>query len=106
MIPFIRSHLELMAITESRDSKKHLSQNNEINKKTLDSGQSNIYIRSFEKEKVNLPRLPKIIRRKWMHNNESVSRFLDELDYNNQIQSTLDLTLQERQNNRNKQDIA
>ena len=37
---------------------------------------------------------------------ESVSRFIDNLDYNNQIQSSYDLTLIERQNKRTQQDVA
>ena len=50
--------------------------------------------------------IPKKIRNKWMQNKQQVSRFIDELDYNNQIQSSYDLTLLERQNKRNTQDVA
>ena len=106
MIPFIRSLSELMAITESRDSQKLLSRHNESYSSTVDSGQRKRYIRSLDKEVVELPNLPKTIRRKWIQKKESVSRFLDDLDYNNQIQSSYDLTLIERQNKRNQQDVA
>ncbi len=42
-------------------------------------------------------RIRKTIRRKWMQNKKSVSRFIDDLDYNNQIQSSYDLILLGRQ---------
>ena len=106
MIPFIRSLSELMAITDSRDSKKHVSQHNERYGTTVDSGQRKRYIKSLDKKEVGLPNLPKTIRRKWMQNKTSISRFIDDLDYNNQIQSSYDLTLIERQNKRNQQDVA
>ena len=106
MIPFIRSLSELMAITDSRDNQKHVSQNNESYSSTVDSGQRKRYLKSLDKKKVNLPNLPKTIRRKWMQNKTSISRFIDDLDYNNQIQSSYDLTLIERQNKRNQQDVA
>ena len=106
MIPFIRSLSELMAITDSRDSQKQISQYNESYSSTVDSGQRKRYIKSLDKKKVDLPNIPKTIRRKWMQNKTSISRFIDDLDYNNQIQSSYDLTLIERQNKRNQQDVA
>ena len=106
MIPFIRSLSELMAITDSRDNQKHVSKYNESYSSTVDSGQRKRYIKSLEKKKVDLPNLPKTIRHKWMQNKTSISRFIDDLDYNNQIQSSYDLTLIERQNKRNQQDVA
>ena len=106
MIPFIRSLSELMAITESRDSQKVQLKNNEIYHSILDSGQRKRYLESIDKEKVNLPDLPKTIRQKLIKNKESISRFIDDLDYNNQIQSSFDLTLLGRQKNRNQQDAA
>ena len=106
MIPFIRSLSELMAITDSRESQKYVSQYNESYSSTVDSGQRNRYIKSLDKKEVNLANLPKTIRRKWMQNKTSISRFIDDLDYNNQIQSSYDLTLIERQNKRNQQDVA
>ena len=106
MIPFIRSLSELKAITESRDSQKHISQYNERNGSTVDRGQRKRYIKSLKKKEVGLPDLPKTIRRKWIQNKISISRFIDELDYNNQIQSSYDLTLIERQNKRTQEDVA
>ena len=106
MIPIIRSLSELMAITESRNHKKDLPKDNEAYKSTLDNVQRNKYIRSLDKLEVGLPNLPKTIRRKWIQNKRVVSRFIDDLDYNNQIQSSYDLTLLERQNKRNQQDVA
>ena len=106
MIPFIRSLSELMAITESRDSQKNVSQYNESYSSTVDSGQRKRYIKSLNKKEVDLPDLPKTIRHKWMQNKTSISKFIDDLDYNNQIQSSYDLTLIERQNKRTQQDVA
>ena len=106
MIRFIRSLSELMAITESRDSQNQVSQYNESYSSTVDSGQRKRWIKSLNKKEVELPDLSKTIRRKWMQNKTSLSRFMDDLDYNNQIQSSYDLTLIERQSNRNQQDVA
>ena len=106
MIPFIRSHSELMAITESRDSRKNFSRYNESSSSTVDSGQRKRYIKSLNKKEVDLPNFPKTIGRKLMQNKTSISRFIDDLDYNNQIQSSYDLTLIERQNKRTQQDVA
>ena len=106
MIPFIRSLSELMAITDSRECQKHVSQYNESYSSTVDSGQRKRYIKSLDKKEVGLPDLPKTIRHKWIQNKTSISRFIDDLDYNNQIQSSYDLTLIERQNKRNQQDVA
>ena len=106
MIPFIRSLSELMAITDSRECHKYVSQYNESDSSTVDSGQRKRYIKSLDKKKVDLPNLPKTIRRKWMQNKTSISKFIKDLDYNNQIQSSYDLTLIERQNKRTQQDVA
>tara|TARA_B100000965_G_C19504038_1_gene718790 strand:- start:353 stop:673 length:321 start_codon:yes stop_codon:yes gene_type:complete len=106
MIPFIRSLSELMAITESRDIQEELLRNQDIHSSTVDSGQRKRYIRSLNKSEVELPNLPKTIRSKWIKNKDSVSRFIKNLDYNNQIQSSYDLTLLERQNKSNQQDVA
>ena len=106
MIPFIRSLSELMAITESRETRNDLSQNNESYNSIMDSGQRKRYTRSLDKKDVDLPSLPKQIRRNWITRKEKLSRFVDELDYNNQIQSSYDLTLLERQNKKNAQDVA
>ena len=106
MIPFIRSLSELMAITESRETQNNLPLNNESYNSIMDSGQRKRYTRSLDKIDVDLPSLPKQIRRNWITRKEKISRFVDELDYNNQIQSSYDLTLLERQNKRNTQDVA
>ena len=106
MIPFIRSLSELMAITESREIQNDFSQNNEPYSSIMDSGQRKRYTRSLDKKEVDLPSLPKQVRRNWITRKEKLSRFFDELDYNNQIQSSYDLTLLETQNIRNDQDVA
>jgi len=106
MIPFIRSLSELTAITESRETQNDLPQNNESHNSIMDSGQRKRYTRSLEKKDVDLPSLPKQVRYNWITRKEKLSRFIDELDYNNQIQSSYDLTLLERQNKRNTQEAA
>ena len=106
MIPFIRSLSELTAITESRETQNVLPQNNESHNSIMDSGQRKRYTRSLEKKDVDLPSLPKQVRHNWITRKEKLSRFIDELDYNNQIQSSYDLTLLERQNKRNTQEAA
>ena len=106
MIPFIRSLSELMAITESREIQNDLSQNNEGYNSIMDSGQRKRYTKSLDKKDVDLPNLPNKLRQNLISRKEKLSRFVDELDYNNQIQLSYDLTLLERQNKRNAQDVA
>ena len=106
MSPFIRSITELKAITESRDIKNNILEKYKNQISIIDSGQRKRYLRSIERKEVKLPFIPKTLRRKWIRNKESVSRFFDELNYTNNIQSSYDLTLQERQNNRHQRDTA
>ena len=106
MIPFIRSYSELMAITKSRDCQNNTLGRGQINSGPEDSGQHKRYVKSMGITKIELPDLPKSLRHKWFKKKEKLSRFLQELDYNNQIQSSYDLTLQERQNNNIYKDAA
>tara|TARA_Y100001968_G_C18845304_1_gene475524 strand:+ start:219 stop:539 length:321 start_codon:yes stop_codon:yes gene_type:complete len=106
MMPFIRSITELMAITESIGSQKDLKKNIEYYSSKIDSGQRKIYIRSLKEKEIELINLPKKTKSKWMKNKESISRFFNDLDYNNPIQSSHDLTLLDRQNKRNRKDVA
>ena len=96
-MPFIRSLSELMFITESRDKANKKSKINKFNSLTEDSGQRKRYIRSYDDKKINLPDLTKTNRPNWIKGKEAVSKFFDTLDYNNQIQSSYDITLLERQ---------
>ena len=98
MIPFIRSFSELMAITKARDSQNNTLGRGQIDSWPEDSGQRKRYVKSMSTSKVELPDLPKSIRYSWYNKNKKLSKFLEELDYNNQIQSSYELTLQERQN--------
>ena len=106
MIPYIRSFSELMAITKSRDSQNNTLGRGQIDSWPEDSGQRKRYIKSMGITKVELPDLPKSLTHKWLNKKGKLSRFLEELDYNNQIQSSYDLTLQERQNNNIYKDAA
>ena len=106
MIPFIRSLTELMVMTKSRDE---LNKRNEIKGSriyTEESGQRKRYLRSESEIEIDLPNIPKSNRRKWIKNKEAVYKFFDKLDYNNQIQSSFDLTLLDRQNRSNNHDAA
>ncbi len=105
MIPFIRSLTELMVITQTRDQLNIADDNRGSN----ESSEEWLEMKTINSEKnklIGLPEIPKIKRRKWKKRKEAVSRFFDELDYNNQIQSSYDLTLLESQNNHNKHDAA
>tara|TARA_B100000579_G_C22743078_1_gene810121 strand:- start:834 stop:1154 length:321 start_codon:yes stop_codon:yes gene_type:complete len=106
MIPFIRSISELRAITASRDSLNNHCQNFELGSIDVDSGQRKRYLRSIEKKEISLPDLPKAQRHKWLNYNNALSRFLDDLDYQNNIQSTFDLTLIGRQHKNTQKDVA
>ena len=106
MIPFIRSHAELMAITESRDNLMEFTQNNKVRNSSADSKQRKRSKTSLDNNNLVLPDFSKAIRHNWTLRKRNISRFIDELDYNNQIQSSYDLTLLERQNKTNKQEVA
>ena len=106
MIPFIKSLAELNAITESRDSDSMASHEDKFINFSVDSAQRKRYTRSIEKNNISLPDLPKNTMRKWITSKTSISKFIDELDYNNQIQSSYELTLLARQNKSAQQDVA
>ena len=106
MIPIIRSFAELMVLTESRDEVKMRQKVNIYNISTKDSAQRKRYIKSKDPKKVRLPDIQVKTREKWNSSKEAVSRFFDTLDYNNQIQSSYDLTLLKRQENHVNRDAA
>ena len=106
MMPFIRSISELMAITKSKDPRTRLSNNKVLYEPVIDSKKRKMHIRSTEDREIGLPDLPRSTRHKWIRSKKAVSRFFDGLDYNNQIQSTYDLTLIARQSKINDQDAA
>ena len=105
MIPFLRSLSELEAITDSREIKKEEFKS-KSNKSKIENKQSKRYINQEDSNEIKLPDLPKTIRRKWINNKESLSKFIDTLDYNNQIQPSYDLTLLKRQTESNQKDVA
>ena len=106
MIPFIRSLSELMVLTQSRDKKIEFSKTNESHNSTVYSAQRKRYLSSKGKNEVDLPNLPKIVRLKWKKNKEALSKFIENLDYNNQIQSSYNLTLISRLSKNKEKDIA
>ena len=105
MIPFLRSLSELEAITDSREIKKEEFKS-KSNKSKIENKQSKRYNSQDNSNEIKLPDLPKTIRRKWINNKESLSKFIDTLDYNNQIQPSYDLTLLKRQTESNQKDVA
>ena len=101
MIPFIRSITELMAITESREIKK-----DDHDVHLFDSKRRKRYVRPLNNKEINLPDIPKTIKRKWINNKKSISKFIKDLDYNNQIQPSYELTLIDRQYQNHEKDVA
>ena len=106
MIPIIRTLTELMVLTESRDKARMTTKRNIYNSSTEDSGQRKRYINSIDDKKVSLPDIEKTTRTTLNKSRKAVSKFFDELDYNNQIQSSYDLTLLKRQENHENRDAA
>tara|TARA_B100000700_G_C14945238_1_gene808849 strand:- start:312 stop:632 length:321 start_codon:yes stop_codon:yes gene_type:complete len=106
MITYMRTITELMLITESRDHKKELCNKDEVAKIKEDNTQRKRYLRSKADNKIGLPDLPQRTNRNWIKSKKVVSKILDELDYNNQIQSSYDLTLIGRQDYNDHTDAA
>ena len=107
MIPFIRSITELMILTQPMEqSKKYCGYKKYSYTKNEEGKQIEKYLSSRNKKVISLPEIPKISRHKWIRSKAAVSRFFKELDYNNQIQPSYDLTLLEMQNNFKKHDVA
>ena len=106
MIPFIRSLKELMVITQPENEigsqVKQVKYRNDYKKK--EESKNHSYYKA--KKIVNLPTLPKVTRRKWIKGKIAVSKFFDELDYNNQIQPSYELTLLDRQKNYDNNEAA
>ena len=109
MIPFIRSINELMLITQSRSRARIWPKDSKYEKpykvKEFKDVKEDIKGTKY-KDLIYLPKIPKIKRQKWIKSKEAVSRFFDELDYNNQIQSSYDLTLLEIQKSYDHHDVA
>ena len=106
MITIIRSITELMVITTSREHHKQDEFEQDIKDiKPDNNNENNNHIPNTNKL-IKLPKLTKIERRRWSKRKEALSRFLDELDYNNQIQSTYDLTLIDSQKKYDHHDVA
>ena len=107
MIPFFRSLNELMAITQMKSIPIKRSEESEQKDSLRFTDEQNKLDKSNNrKNEIILPSLPKSKRRKWIKKKEAISRFFDNLDYNNQIQSSLDLTLLEHQQTYEHKDIA
>ena len=106
MIPFFRSLNELMVITHSDYAYKNNSDNSKLSRKPNDNENKVKSIITENSKAINLPKLPNIKRKKWIKTRKAVSKLFDELDYNNQIQSSYEITLFESQNSYERRDIA
>ena len=106
MIPFIRSHIELMAISRLSDQSRIESLDEDSRYSIESPNCKNNNIKTNNKIEIKLPKIQKITRNKWINSKKAVYRFLDDLDYNNQIQSSYDLTLLARQTKSNFKDVA
>ena len=106
MIPFIRSLTELMVITQPKNQYNTPNGNKSLEGLAEVSLKNDKYINSKIKNKIGLPEFPKTKIRRWVKSKEAVSKFLNELDYNNQIQSSYDLTLLDIQNNFDEHNVA
>ena len=106
MIPSIKSFQELVAMSKSRSKTNQLIENTKFNCLTEDSGQRKRYIRSEYDEKIKLPSFKKIYIAKWKKSKNAMAKIFNELDYNNNIQSSYDLTLLERVSRIQQKDVA
>ena len=101
MIPLLRSIVELMKITQSSVQENIIFLGSELNPLIRESSRqekSVKHIKPKREKDINLPDLRKANKDKWVNRKKAISKFIDELDYNNQIQSSYDLTLLARQN--------
>ena len=106
MILSIRSLKELSLVTKSREKVKREHIKIDLNESKQNFYQQNKQIVQKDIKLINLPNIPKLKRRKWIKSKEALSKFFNELDYNNQIQSSYDLTLLERQRYHEKNNVA
>jgi len=97
MITHIRSITELMITTKYRDYTKRCEEKKQMNNITEDSGQRKRYIRSTDNKSIILPEFKNRKKLKWIKGKKAIARFIDELDYNNHIQPSYELTLLSRQ---------
>ncbi len=106
MNPFFRTITELKILTEARDKYDRERDSYDHAHSNAKETQSKNHIKSTNRKAVNLPIIPENTKQKWIKRKKAVSKFFDELDYNNQIQSSYDLTLLESQKKYDHHDIA
>ena len=105
MILSIKSFNELM-LTSQSEAKGIRNFNKTKLSKSIKNSHPQKHIKAENKNFISLPNIPELKIRKWVKGKEAVSRFFDELDYNNQIQSSYDLTLLERQRSHDQNNVA
>ena len=106
MIPSIRSLEELMALTNSKDKIKNIPKSEDNHISTVESGQRKRYLKSLKTKEIQLPDLDKAKRAMLVQNKKFFSSFFDQLDYNNQVQRSYDLTLLAMQDKNDQQNVA
>ena len=106
MIPLMRSLYELKVITQSRDELRKRKERKEVYSLSAKTITTKRQVNNKGKKAPRLPEIPNTQRRKWARSKKAILRFLDELDYNNQIQSSYDLTLIDTQNDYDRHNAA
>ena len=106
MIQVIRCHPELMAITKSRDTTNKDAVKKDFNSIKEVKDKQPQFKRVKNKREVSLITLPKRSRIKWKRSKDIMSKIIDTLDYNNQIQSSYDLIVLDRQQKHEHRDAA
>tara|TARA_B100000965_G_C19298090_1_gene628907 strand:- start:280 stop:600 length:321 start_codon:yes stop_codon:yes gene_type:complete len=106
MIQVIRCHPELMAITKSRDTTNKGAATKDINSIKEVKDKQLQFKRVENEREVSLLTLPKRSSIKWKKRKDIISKIIDRLDYNNQIQSSYDLILLDRQQKYEHKDAA
>ena len=95
-----------MLISKSKEKGGGSSTRPNSNESIKNSFIINKIVKNKYSKLISLPNITQLKRRKWVKSKEAVSKFFDELDYNNQIQSSYELTLLERQKNYDKNNVA
>ena len=103
MIPFIRSFSELMILSQpnTKNDGDYRKRKNKTSKEDEIKRVNKVNLKS--KKRITLPNLPK---RNFPIYKDEVLKFIEDLDYNNQIQSSYELTLIGRQSNKDHREAA
>jgi len=93
MIPLIRSFTELMIVTQSRNDLNKVNTHRNAIIEEKPSKEKNVATQLIDQLEIDLPKIDSVKRRRWVKSKKAISKLLKEFDYNNQIQSSYDITL-------------